>query len=629
METSHVRLLLDSQEAERRVRKFALDAETVRDSWSGLPSDMRRAQTEMLRIGQVQQRVGHLRRGERHAFRDHQEYVNRSQERVARTIERLRVDTRRDRSLSERYQGLQSGGGLTKALRADPAMAVLHGQMTQLRRLEAQQRATAGTETLLDRWNVTGGVQPLSMARYHGQSMVFGRSETGAPRTVGQWASSKARGALGSVGRTARQVTGIFTAFQGIQGILRSMSAFEERAMTIQDLGAQLGARFQYVADSLDGPEGLRQRFKYTLGELRPGLTELGRMTGSLEGADSALAMARGTGLPPSAVLSMLGRGAIYGPVNPDLLERTMRATGMRNRPQAYLQWWTRAQAQLGAGHLTVPNDAAASYMAFVSNAMGEPYRNQRGAALTQRLIGGVRAPGSGAAHAAKMHAVRGLGAVDLGGGVTADTGTYWGMQMAAESGSPRVLEALFNEAVRLGGSGDMGVSVFHGLLGGRVNSMETMRLFQGMQRSGGRMPTAQHLATFPNLDTDRAAVQTQTAYELASLRVGMETDAYEKIGAKLMPIAMDFKDAALALASSLGETTDAMGFMGNFLSGLAGALDSINVKNRSDATPWLFDAAMFFRAGDLASFGALKTLLAAIQGGRGASDALKQLGAD
>ena len=615
-EEARVRFHLDTGDAEIRTARFAMDSATVREAYRGLPADLRMAHTEMLRLGSQQVRMGHLRYQERQQLAIYQERQAQHTERLARTISGLSRSTAAHPSASRYAELLRQGGGaLARAVGSDAGLADLHAQMTDLNAARGQRAAIDGTNQHLDRYGVSSEWSWGRGASYWGRRAMFGAESDGTPLTAGQWATRGAQNTVGRVKGAINTATSMFTLFEGIQMLTRSMSAFEQKALTVQEIGSKLGGTVMEVGDAFDYVEGvisgrkvsgreawamglrknggkegrtawvggLRKDFGYTLAQIGPGLREMAKYQGNLDGSHAALRIGRGTGIGPAA-LGIFGRMGMYGAVDGDLIERLLRSSGMRNRPEAAMGWLASMQAQLGSGYYRVPSDAPARYMQFITDAMGEGFRNQRGADLAQRLIGGMRAPGSGALYASKMHAVSGLGRLDLGGGRVIDTSTYRGMRAALESGDPRVLEALFAEAQRLGGRGDLGREMFQSLLGGSTNIFESDMLFDRLDKAGGKMPTSGRIRQSPNLDDDLAAVRHQNnpAWNIQKTAAAMETDVYERVGAVLRPITVDFQTAALKLADRMAESADGLSLAANMLAGVGDAITYL----RHDANP-------------------------------------------
>jgi hypothetical protein len=240
---------------------------------------------------------------------------------------------------------------------------------------------------------------------------------------------------------------------------------------------------------------------------------------------------------------------------------------GMGSRRQMAVQMWSAAQGTLGPGYYETPDDAAARYVALTSRAMGEPYQSERGAEFVQRLISGVRAPGGQMMHALKMNAVRGLKVP----GLDMDTNSYRGMRAALETGGPEVLEALFRMSTQQGGTGEIGAEFFQQATG--LSTIESDRLFQDMQKGGGRMPTGAAIRQAPDMRDTWKQVTNETlnpAWRSAGIKTGMES-VHEEVGQYVVPIAQDFRSAMVDFLGGLTRTGDILLSLKNAMGHLTG----------------------------------------------------------
>ena len=317
-------------------------------------------------------------------------------------------------------------------------------------------------------------------------------------------------------------------------------------------------------------------------------------------------------------MLGTYGRMRMYGPANRNIIEATMDASGMGSRPQAYLDWMGSITQALGHGMYQVPTGAAAQYLMLVSGAMGGAYQNERGKDLTMRLLGGMGPGGSDPVGAARLHAVRGLGGGKLNIGTKANpewvnTNSYRGMMSALESKHPMVLEALYREASRLGGGGEMGEAIFQSLAGGGLNIFESDRIFQGLRKNKG-MPKE---LTGKTLDERLEAVRGTDAYVHQRIASEMETDVYEPIGEKLKPIALDFQEAGKRLGTRLANATDAISMATELLSGIGEAANYLR-NNANPASRAIFEFSLL--GGSLAQIVLKQGVVAAGQAGASAT---------
>lgn len=614
---ANVLFRLDSADTGMKLQRFALDAAAIKDAWKLLPADVRLANEQMQRLAQTQIRVGHLQGRDRDAYALHQERVLRFQERLTQqiTVARAAAD---QNPLMGWYSAVQAQGTRAqwKNAMADPAFAALHEQMQGLGALGSQMAALqAGSALVGDTGAGRGGWGQA--ARYWGKRAAFGTGPDGTPMGAGDWAKEKIVGGAHWLRHKANQVASLFAVFEGLRMVQRSMSAFEAQADTVQALGAQLGGNFQGVSSKL---KALREDYKLTLSDVRSGMGTFAEATGTLAGTDAAVRFARATGLDPNAMLGRFGRMGIFGRVDADAVERAMQFSGMSSRPAAFIDWMSQTVANLGQGMLEVPTVDAASFVGLISRAMGPAFANERGAQLTQRLIGGMRGGGgTDPVSAARMHAVRGIGRMNLGTAENPEwinTRTYRGMQAALESGKPEVLEALYRESVRLGGAGEMGRSAFQALAGRGLNTFESDRVFKSLAGHRGRMPGLEVLSG-TNLDNQLAAVRGTTAYEHQRIASEMETGVYEPIGEKLKPIALDFQEAGKRLGARLANATDAISMATELLAGIGEAANYLR-NDANSASRAIFEFSLL--GGPFASVIAKQAIIAAGQAGAAAT---------
>jgi hypothetical protein len=278
------------------------------------------AQNEMIKLGSQQVRMGHLRSQDRQRLSMYQDRQAQHTERIARTISSLGASTAAHpdaAGCAEIAKGAR--GAIARAAAGDPGLAGLHAQMTDLHAAQAQQFALAGTNAHLDRWGAgdASTFQRGRAAPYWGHRAMFGADGDGTPRTAGQWAKDGAVGTVNKVRRGVSTAASLFTLFEGIQMLTRSVSVFETKVTTVQELGSKLsgtmmgvGDAFAYVDEKLTGrtksggrpQSGLQKEFGYTLSQLTPGMREMVKHTGSLDGMRAALRMGRGTRIGPSTM---------------------------------------------------------------------------------------------------------------------------------------------------------------------------------------------------------------------------------------------------------------------------------------------------------------------------------------
>lgn len=645
-----------------RLQRMALDSQKVRDSWRDLPGDVRLAHREMLRLGEQQVRTGHLRAQERRAFLEYRRHVELHHERVRQQMEHLRTSTT-SHPLRGWYDAARQHASpeTWRQFMADPGFAGLHAEIGEMSSLGRQDAAMSRASATVDGWGVNTNFDAGAATQYWGRRVLFGTDRDGTPRSAGHWALNTAS----NVGRWGMgQVRGAVGSLFDLNPIARMHSAmrtYEESSEAVQEFGAKMGTSFDDVRERL---HGLRREWKYTHAELVPGLREFARSTGTIgetptgavtrrfggavgpisalgalaalagvgagglaswrkDGAliDGSLGLARAMGLSdPTPVMQAMAHARRYGQVDVDLYERSATAAGMRSRKEPYLDIFGAAQTALGQGFLAVPEDAAARYAAMTGMAMGEPYQNQRGVDFVQRLVGGVQSRGGSQLDAMKYSALRGLGRIDVGGGMVADTGTYVGMQMALESGAPEVLAALFRESQRLGGKGDMGTLLFQKMLGGKLNTAESKRMFEWLDGRGGKTPTRAELARHQNFDDERGQVQDEAnnpSYKMARIKADVEA-AEEEIGGKLLPTAMVIKDAVAALLEALAET-------GSAIDALSAAADVLHSDSVANTLGLALVTQAGYDTGGVAGAAAAAAAYKAHGVGKGIDDALKK----
>lgn len=591
MEQANVTLNLQTQDSHLRLARLALDSATVRESWAALPADVRQAHNELFRLTQEQTRLGHLRSQERQSVELHMGYVNQHRDRVRTQAEELRQTMEAHDRIGD-FRRSVNAGTIEKDAKADPALAHLQAMDVEARHYERQSQAIDQTQQVFGRYGLSPEFNMGNAAGYYGKRALFGTNQDGSPRTAREWATKGAAESFGKMRNTARQAAAIFGAFEGISLITNSMRAFEERAEVVQRLGTSMGTNFEDVGRELGT---LRDRFRYTRSEMVPALQELAHHMGSTKDAADVLYMARVTGMDPAAVASAAAKAHPYGGMDFDLVQRMTNFAGMGSRRQMAVQMWSAAQGTLGPGYYETPDDAAARYVALTSRAMGEPYQSERGADFVQRLISGVRAPGSQMMHALKLNAVRGLKVP----GLDMDTNSYRGMRAALETGSPEVLEALFRMSTQQGGTGEIGAEFFQQATG--LSTIESDRLFRDMQKGGGRMPTGAAIRKAPDMSDTWKQVTDETmnpAWRSAGIKTGMES-VHEEVGQYVVPIAQDFRQAMMSFLEGLTRN-------GDILNGLRNALERVTFSDQpqaSPATPWLFNSMIALNSDSLMGY--------------------------
>ena len=610
MSIANIALRLESGDTQLRLARFAMDSSTVRESWRGLPADVRLAQGEMTRLAQTQIRMGHMRARDREAFLVHQERVT-----AHRTSLQHAMGTMRGQAdahpLMGWYSALQSGGSAAQMRSAmqDPSFAGLHANMQQMRGVGSQLAGIDETSGLLGDYGATGRRSRGQAASYWGRRAAFGAQPDGTPLTAGQSMGQSVAAGFTWTRTRLNQAADLFTLFEGIRMVTKSMHAYEEHAETVQDIGAQLGGAFQGVTVSL---KNLREEYALTLDDIKAGLTTYAGLAGTVQGADSAVRFARATGLSPDAMLGAYGRMAMYGKVDPSIVERGMSYSGMAAKPGAYMNWLGATVGTLGHGMADVPSLDAARYVGLVANAMGPGYQNERGQDVTMRLLGGMRgAGGTDPVSAVRMHAVRGL---RIPGMPDVDTGTYRGMQAALDAGSPEVMQSLYREAVRLGGRGEMGAAAFQKLAGRGLNVFESDRIFREMGRHG--MPDAKGITAAPDVSERLEAVRGTDAYRMQALKSEMETSVYEPVGAALKPIALDFQEAAKLLAVRIANASESMNLATELLAGIGEAATYLRASQ--SGARYIFEFGLL--RGSLMQTVALQTAVGVAQAGANAT---------
>tara|TARA_R100000152_G_C6782253_1_gene219327 strand:- start:2545 stop:4482 length:1938 start_codon:yes stop_codon:yes gene_type:complete len=569
MTIGNISLRLNFGNSTKTLTSLARESAKVRDQWSSMPSDLRTANREMLNLARTHVRVGHLRGRERQAFRDHHNYV-----RQART--RLQADYSKYTS-----SHIRAYEAATDAQKREDKFADIHKTSTQIGAIDAQQ-------DLID-----GLPKSASMA-------FFGRNRRGEARNFGEWAGDTAKGAIRGTRRRAGQLFGLMAAFSAVQVGRKSINAYEDRVKSIHDLGVKMGTSihatgdaFSYAANRIDR---MRRSLAFTLGELKPGMNLMAKLSGTVEGAEAAAGFARYRGVNVGAAMRSMARMGQFGPiaqapighlgriqarlglaheVEPAFVQ-TMKGIGYGNRPQMFMETLESTQRLLGRGQLSVSDGQAEQWMSLVSGAFGESYRNERGKQFIHRLVGGASSPMQGVGRHAKMHAVRNLGVMNLGtekNPLMADPRTFRGAQMIIESGRPEVMSALFEEAVRLGGRGEYGAEIFQSLAGlrGRGGTMQSSALFSHLLESGGKMPKIR--TGEGTTDWERLAVRSSKGFEFFKLAADAEEKVFESVGKHLVPVAHDFKDAAIKLTSGLLAASETFAMTGSNMSDVAEAL--------------------------------------------------------
>lgn len=651
-------LRLNDGDARRRTAELARDSARVRDQWSGLPGDLRFANDAMLNLARVQTRLGHMRREDRQAFRIHQEFVHRHRSAAVQHARELTAAVSGS-SHYARYQQLAAGGGLNAAMVSDPALQALHAQVGRLQAAQAKVTAADQQSELFKKYGVTGDFSIGGAASYWGRRAMFGTnpgSPDGAPRTLGEWGRDQAVGAVRSARTAVRRIGGMFAAFSTYKLITEGLGAYEAHAETVQTIGTRLGVtaeslgdRFGYASDRI---KGVRRDFSYLLGEMRPGMLDMARLTGGLTRMKASAGAARLMGLDPSSVMGRNARMMMFGAldttpvrlpyynpadamrgfvgpgsetrtINLPAYLKTMLSQGYGDRPEVFLDMLGAAQARLGRGNISVHGGDAERYVGLVSQAFGDAYRNDRGSDILGRLMAGTSGVGGGMVMQAKMNAVRSLGPMNLGTAadpMMIDPMTFRGARAAIESGRPELVEAFYREAVRLGGKGQFGEEVFQSLLGGQLNTMESTRLFRQMGKGG--MPTLDALRTGNGgeLSERWAAIQQQEAFNLQRVKAEMEGEVYERVGAALVPVALDFKNAAVTLSSGLADMLLGMESASDVLAGLgpliADTMRNIEGNNTSPASPFVFEAVMGASSDNILSWALKRGAIGAAQAG-------------
>ena len=538
MSIASVALNLVSGTSQQRLRSLALDSANVKASWDALPANLQRAHRELLNLGTQQQRLGYLRHEERQSFRLHAEYVQRHQQSVQTHVAKLKsmIDTSPHLA---RYESLRASGGLDAAIASDQHIEQLHRAQTQMADLRRQSAVMGDSQKLMNRWGMHGDFDAGDAAGYYGRRALFGSRDGQTPRTLGQWGVDAGKGAAQKVGNTVRQVAGIFGAFSIGSFLNTSIKEFDDRTQQVQRVGARLGGAFDDVGKSLDR---LRKDTAYTRREVIPAMEAITRVAGNAgltPGGllDQSLTFGRATGLGAGAA-STFARMAMYGATSPELAWGMMYATGMRDRPEAFLGIMGAAQGSLGQGFVSVPAAEAARWAGYATDIGGEAYKNERGASLVQKLIAGSRAMPNPYAQALKFNALAKTGVYDLGGGVKADTSTTWGLEMAAASGHHNVYEREIAAVVNgFGGPNSQTAryavqSMFPGL-----SPHEVELAARGKKRGVKFRDPYKAQAEAPPMSTEAQAAITPTE----RLNADMEA-TYEAAGKELLPTVHDFK---------------------------------------------------------------------------------------
>jgi hypothetical protein len=218
-------------------------------------------------------------------------------------------------------------------------------------------------------------------------------------------------------------------------------------------------------------------------------------------------------------------------------------------------------------------------------------------------------AGGGGIGDAVRMAAVRGLKIASM---PDIDTNSYRGMQAALESGAPEVLEALYRQSVKLGGTGEAGEAIFNSIAARGMNVYQSDRLFRQLKLGKGRLPQARDIRAFGNnLDERLAGVEGTDAYRMQTLKSDMETQVYEPIGEKLKPVAMDLQEAGKRVAERLAGATDALSLATELMSGIGAAANYLRNQASAPARA-IFEFSLL--GGSAATVAARQAFVAAAQ---------------
>lgn len=548
MQSANVQLRLDTGDAASRLQRLALSSATMQESWSSLPVNVQLAHREMLRLTQVHTRLGYLRGEERRSVRLHADYIRQHQQATHAHAERLRQMTDVSNPNVQRYWAARTAGQ-HDLIEQDADLHQIHRAQHALHDVERQNRVMQQSMGFFQGSGLAGGFNAGEAASYYGRRALFGAQSDGTPNTPGQWLGGAVRRGVGGAWSTAKQLSGMFALFEGFNMFTKSMEHFEHKAEAVQEIGARIGSDFTGATIAIDA---MHKKFRGALSDLKPGMMEMTRLLGadainihSKGPLSGGLNFALGTGLHKSQALSQYAHLGMYGRLDNDLIERALRASGMRSRPESYLGMLGAAQQGLGMGFFDVPSDAAARYTTMVGNAFGDAYRGPRGEQFMGRLIGGMRTPGDNIVYNLKLQALRGLPEFDLGNGVKAGGTSLWGTEKAIDSAHPMVLERYVRQIKAMHGTGHLAYAEMMRYLPG-IERHEAEGLFKAFERSGGRMPTAAEIRRIaPNLDKDRDAVKGTQWYKQQDIQAGMEIDVYERLGEKLVPVANDIKVAA------------------------------------------------------------------------------------
>lgn len=592
---ARVRLAFDGAGATRTLTKMRRDAGDVQDAFEGLPGSVRQANSELISLARTYVRVGHLRRKERQEFRDHQTFVKK---RHTETVDAHRKVSNEIAGHAQfgAYTGHVAAGTLGPAMAASEDLRSLHEKVMDRDRMQREISAYEHQARFVDEFASGGG--RFGAARAAGsflRGQAFGRHDDGAPKNLRQWASSAVGGTARRFRTGARRLGGLFMGVGAIQGARMSLNAYESEQEAIHTIGVRLGAAAEGMGGSFkiagDRIEGLRKSLKFTLGEMRPGLMTMARFTGGLARAEAAATFARYRGTDLGGTTGAIARMMQYGDVGQEMINiggasvqsplfaRTQRGTGYMDRPELFLSTMEAIQSSLGRGQAEVGEGQADRYMGLLSGAFGAAYKNERGRQLITSLIGGMTADSSGLVRHARMRAVGRLGKIDLGGKIgEVDTRTVRGARMALESGHPDVAGALFEQAMELGADGPMGKQMLQSLfqIGGRGKTIKSEMLFNYLKSTGGKVPSLEDVRRETGISVgDTRAVEDTEAYKIAKLRAEMESDVLLRIGEKLLPTVIDFKQMALEFTRGLVESADTMRDFTGFLGGINEAVGS------------------------------------------------------
>lgn len=542
MTESVVNFRLNSGDATQRLASMASASERVRSHFSDLPRNVKHSADHLFRFAQIQERVGRLNRDQQRAAQFHLENVRRHHTHVRQEVTRLQQITANHERRAE-YDRLRIHGGLKGALRRDPALAGLHGAMQNLSSYGNQ---NAGLAALMDfqrtHMNPVGGGGP----GWWMQRAAFGANPDGSPRTAGEAVAAGGLAVGRKVARTASMVGGALTAFSVAGTIHRGMQEFEARMELGQEIGAQLSNSFEAVIPAL---EKMQRRFALTRAEVVPGLREMVRLTGSLNDEDGglseqALRLARARGLDPSAVMSTFANNRLYSSSNDLGIVGRLINYSAPNMPQGMLELFSTALQGMGTPGLSADPVAAARWAALMPRAFGPMFAGPRGNSMLQQLMGGIgRTGGSPVVDTMRLMAAQAVGPRKIGG-MLFDPGTVRGARAIQESRDPAYLEALYQQALNMGGRSDLAREAFQEFTG--LGTVASDRLFRDMQKHGGKLPSGRAIQRAPDVNEQLRGVQGTEAYRWQQTAAGLELDVFAKVGDALKPVAENFREVAL-----------------------------------------------------------------------------------